>query len=128
MKNINNYDSFLNEYYKGKNKTVGFKYSDAEVPLDVEFYAGIDDEMTVEYFEEIIDTYFNSIFDKHTKMVDTIASSEKDEINQFIQQEIGADGFTDVYSVDVKFDGFADTEAYSMLDALQKKMHIHSMI
>ena len=121
MENINDYDSFLNEYYRGKNSYAGFNYKDAEITLDVEFLACVQDDMSEEYFEDIIDKYFNKIFDKHTKMVDTATSSDKKQINNIIGKELNLK-FENVYEINVKFDGYSDAEAYSMLDALHKKM------
>jgi len=122
MENVKNYDSFLNEYYKGKNKKIGFNYLPSEETFDVEFYVGtIDEKLSEEQIEEVFNDYFKSVFDEYTSMIDITQQEEKNEININVKNNLGID-LEYLYNFSVKFDAYNEIEVYSMLDALIKKM------
>jgi len=125
MKNINSYDSFLNEYYKGKNNTIGFRYSEAEVDLDIYFNIVINNDIKMKDLEYDLIQYFNENIIDYVFDLENI--SDEKEKNEKIQEIAlltrGAFKTTDIFDAHLTFRGYSENEAYSLLENLIKEMN-----
>jgi len=119
MKNINNYDSFLNEYYKGKNNTVGFRYSNADVDLKLNFAVAVID-VTLDDVNKEFDFFFENNIEDFD--FDIIISEDEEELIQELKM-ISRGEFepTNIYECKLDFKGYAEAEAYSLLENFMKE-------
>ena len=118
MKNINNYDSFLNEYYRGKNNTIGFRYSKANVDLDLTFSVAVI-ERDIEDVEEEVREYLDENLDEYELKFE-IPEEEEQMKQELIMVSRGQLNPTNIIVAHLKFKGYAKTEAYSLLDNFMK--------
>ena len=120
MKNVNDYDSFLNEYYKGKNKAVGFQYSVAEDQINLVFSIASDQEINGLDVEENLTSFFDENLDEYNFEL----IRHPDEIrfkHEILMVSRGEYSPLHVWSCILDFDAYSESEVYSLLDTLMKK-------
>ena len=120
MKNINSYDSFLNEYYRGKNNTIGFRYSKANVDLDLIFSIAIINDNDNNIVEEEIRKFLDENLDEYNLELN-ISEHEEEMITELTMMSRGELQPTNILEGHLNFKGYAETEAYSLLESFMKE-------
>lgn len=118
---MKDYSTFLNEFYKGKNNTIGFKDTMETESFIVEFIVATNGSQE-EVVDETIDKYFNRVFEDFSKSLDIFTTEELNNFNIKMEKEHNK-VFDDVFNVEVKFDAYSQSEIYSMLDGLNKELN-----
>ena len=83
---MKDYSTFLNEYYKGNNNTIGFKDTMETESFIVEFIVATNGSQE-EVVDETIDKYFNRVFEDFSKSLDIFTTKELNNFNIKMEKE-----------------------------------------